>query len=202
MSTTIWSDFNFNDVLVKPPQKNSMGGQNVYIDTNSGTKSNPKFQLPRMKIPFGLDRNERSRSTRFNLELSVTDPAFYETISMFDDKILTEAATHSKEWFGKTYSKSKIQHMEIFRQSIQGSMDGQYPPLFRIKVPSERQVPKVYLLNRDAKGKETWKAGALSDISRGSYAVPIVECTGVWFVSKKSFGVSFVAKHILLEKGE
>ena len=109
MSTTIWSDFNFNDVLVKPPQKNSMGGQNVYIDTNSGTKSNPKFQLPRMKIPFGLDRNERSRSTRFNLELSVTDPAFYETISMFDDKILTEAAKHSKEWFGKTYFKSKIQ---------------------------------------------------------------------------------------------
>ena len=71
--------------------------------------------------------------------------------------------------------------MEIFRQSIQGSMDGQYPPLFRIKVPSERQVPKVYLLNRDTNGKETWKAGALSDISRGSYAVPIVECTGVWF---------------------
>lgn len=202
MSTKIWSDFNFSDVLVKPPQKNSMGGQNVYIDTNANTKSNPKFQLPRMKIPFGLDRNEQSQSTRYNLELSVTDPAFFETISKFDDKILTEAAKNSKEWFGKSYSKAKIQDMEIFRQSIQGSMDGQYPPLFRVKVPSERQIPKVYLLGKDANGKETWKAGKLSDISRGSYAVPIVECTGVWFVSKKSFGLSFVAKHMLIEKSD
>lgn len=202
MSIQNWSDFKFDDIIFKPPTKNTMGGQNVYLDTNASKKTNPTFQLPRCQVPFGLDRNEQSQSTRFNLELSVRDPEFFKTMNLFDDRVIKEAAKHSKEWFGKTYTATKIQDMEIYRNSIKGTLDGPYPPLFRIKVPSERNVPKVYVLNRSETGKESWTAGTLQDINKGCHVVPIVECSGVWFVSKKSFGLSFVAKHILVEKND
>ncbi len=201
MSTKTWDKFDFGAVAFKEPTKNTLGGMNVYCDTSVEQKSNPTFQLPRMRVPFGPDRNEQSQSTRLNLELSVEDPAFFSTIQAWDGRVLEQAAQQSKTWFGKSYSIEKIKDQEMYRYSIQGDMQGKYPPLFRLKLATEgKKVPKIYILERDENGKETWKNGSIKDVEKGSFVTPIAEISGLWFVSKKGFGCGYVASHILVEK--
>jgi len=201
MSTQTWDTYDFSAVAFKDPTKNTLGGINVYCDTTVDKKSNPTFQLPRMRVPFGPDRNEQSQSTRLNLELSVDDPAFFATVQAWDERVLNKAAEQSKEWFGKNYTVAKIREQEMYRHSIQGTLDAKYPPLFRLKIATEgKKIPKIYILEKDENGKETWKNGTVKDVEKGSYVTPIAEISGLWFVSKKGFGCGYVASHILVEK--
>jgi hypothetical protein len=200
-----WDTFSVPDIIIKDPTKNqNNGGMNCYLDQSSTVKSNPSFQMPRMRVPFDLSKNEQSTSTRLNLELSVENLDFYNKILSLDQKILETAAANSKKWFGKAYSLSKLKELEILRTSIQGAAPGgdKYNPIMRVKVPTEgKRIPKVYLLN-EQNGKQTYKPGQLSDITRGANLVAIVEITGIWFMSKSKFGITYMATHLLVEKSE
>lgn len=199
MSQPKWDQFNFDSIVIKDPVKNSKGGHNCYMDTSATNKSNPTIQLPRCKIPFGLDRNEQSQSTRYNLELSISDPAFYDKMRAFDERVIEEGAKNSKKWFGKTFTANKIRDQEMYRYSCKGSMEGKYPPLMRIKVATEKQIPKIYLLHTNSNGEQSWSKGTHTDIQKGDYVTPIVSMSGVWFVQKQ-FGCAYLATHLLVEK--
>tara|TARA_Y100001970_G_scaffold284233_1_gene401167 strand:+ start:451 stop:1155 length:705 start_codon:yes stop_codon:yes gene_type:complete len=199
MSQTKWDQFNFDEIVIKEPVKNSKGGHNCYMDTSATNKSNPTFQMPRCKIPFGLDRNEQSTSTRYNLELSIQDPGFYDKMRAFDERVIEEGAKNSKAWFGKNYSATKIRDQEMYRHSCKGSLDGKYPPLMRIKVATEKQVPKIYILHTNSNGEQSWSKGTHADIQKGAFVTPIVSMSGVWFVQKQ-FGCAYLATHLLIEK--
>ena len=202
MSQTIWEQFDFDGIVIKDPIKNSKGGSTCYMDTSASNKSNPSFEMPRCRIPFGLDRNEQSQSTRFNLELSIDNSEFYEKIRKFDERVIQEGAANSKAWFGKTVSAAKIKDQEMYRYGCQGALDGKYPPLMRVKVATEgKQVPKIYILHTNRKGQQTWSKGTHDDIQRGGYVKAIVQMTGVWFVQKQ-FGCTYLATHLLVEKRE
>ena len=49
-------------------------------------------------------------------------------------------------------------------------------------------------------GKIKYLPGELSDIVKGSWCTPIVEVSGIWMISKKGFGVTYLVSHILVEK--
>lgn len=195
----LYNQLDVNALAFKPPSKNGLGGQNVYVDAAADSKSNIVFQLPRSRVPFGLDKNEQSQSTRMNMELSIEDAGFVEKILQLDARVLDEAAKNSKAWFGKAYSLQKLKDLEMYRPSITASE--KYNPLFRCKVATQGgKVPRIYLLNKED-GK--WTPGTLQDIAKGCYVTPIVECQGIWFVGGgKSFGATFLATHILVEKNE
>lgn len=200
MAPIPWQEIDIDAAYFKPPSKNGLGGQNVYIDSKENSKSNIIFQLPRSKVPFGLDKNEQSQSTRLNMELSIDNPDFGQKMAAFDQRVLTEAAKKSKAWFnGKEYTLDKLNDLELYRKSLQGNSD-KYNPLFRCKVATQgAKVPKIYLLNK-SDGK--WSPGNLNDIQKGCFVTPIVECQGIWFVNHKNFGCTYLATHILVEKVE
>lgn len=200
MSQTLWEQFNYDGIVIKDPIKNSKGGNTCYMDTSASNKSNPSFQMPKCRIPFGLDRNEQSQSTRYNLELSIDNPEFFNKIRQFDDRVINEGAKNAKAWFGKSLSAAKIKDQEMYRYGCQGSLDGKYPPLMRIKVATEgKQVPRIYILHNNSNGEQSWSKGTMEDVQRGGYVTPIVQMTGVWFVQKQ-FGCTYLASHLLVEK--
>lgn len=194
-----WDQFDYKSVVYKDPVKNNMGGMNAYIDTSSSDASNPKFQLPRSRIPFGLDKNEKSESTRYNLEISLDNPKFVEWIQSFDDQTMTHASKHSETWFGKKIEKNIMEQMEIFRLSAQAK-NPKYNPLMRLKVATQgAKIPKVFV-QKEVDGKTKYVPGDLTDVVKGSWCTPIVDVSGIWMISKKGFGVTYLVSHILVEK--
>lgn len=199
MSVKTWETFDITKVVYKDPVKNALGGMNAYIDTSPSDSSNPKFQLPRSRIPFGLDKNEKSESTRYNLELSLDNPEFVKWVRNFDDQTMKHASGRSKTWFGKEIDQSIMKQMEIFRLSAQ-QKDEKYNPLMRVKVASVGpKVPKVFVQTLE-NGKKKYEPGTLQDIEKGSYVTPIIDIQGIWMISKKGFGVTYLVTHILVEK--
>lgn len=202
MSQTLWENFNFEGVIIKDPIKNSRGGQQAYMDTSSSNRSNPTFQLPKMRVPFGLDRNEQSQSTRYNMEVSVDNEAFYNKIRQFDEGVIDEGGKKSKLWFGKTLSASKIRDNEMYHYSCKGDPQGKYHPLMRIKVATEgKKIPKVYVLHTSEDGQQSWTKGTYRDVEKGCHVTAIVEMAGLWFMQKQ-FGTTYLATHLLVEKSK
>jgi hypothetical protein len=199
MSVKTWDQFDFKQVVYKDPIKNNLGGMNAYMDTSATDKSNPKFQLPRCRIPFGLDKNEKSESTRFNLELSLDNAEFVDWVRKFDDQTMEHASKHSEKWFGKKIAKDIMSQMEIFRASAQ-QKDEKYNPLMRVKVATVgAKVPKVFV-QQEVNGKKTYEVGSLEDIVKSAYVTPIVDIQGIWMISKKGFGKTYLVSHLLVEK--
>ena len=196
-----WENFDYTQVVYKDPVKNNMGGMNAYIDTSKSDSSNPRFQLPRSRIPFGLDKNEKSESTRYNLELSLDNPKFVEWIQAFDEQTMDHASKHSEKWFGKKIEKSIMKQMDVFRLSAQ-QKNPKYNPLMRIKVATQgNKVPKVFV-QTEVDGKPKYTPGNLEDVVKGSWVTPIIDISGIWMISKKGFGVTYLVSHILVEKPE
>ena len=172
------------DIVYKAPVRNSRGGLNLYMDTSATNKRNPKFQLPKMRAPFGVSDKVHSDNefARKNLELSLEDEECLAWVKKLDAQNIEKAAENSEEWFRKKLSAEALSET-LYRHSAQEHKEGKFAPLFRVKIsdPSARRPTNIYIVEKDAiTGAEKAREGTYDEITPNSHVTAIVEIGGLW----------------------
>ena len=175
--------YNINDIVIdeldfSKPKQNSMGGQHIFVNIPHTIQEESKIriQTPVCNLPFGMNEYKG----KFNLDLQLNDENIKDFLLDFDKKIFDTASINSFSWFKKSMHESIIK--ELFKPQVK--QNGNYPPLFRIKVPMKNNEfdGKVY----NNKKEEI----SVHEIKKGCKIQAIIENTGIYFVSK-NFGVTW-----------
>ena len=194
----MYYDFDISKVVYKDPVKNSRGGLNGYLDTSAEDRSNPRFQFPKCRTPFGIsDRKSDNEFARLNLELSCDDERMLEFIKAFDAQNIKIASKNSPDWFKKQLSEQALGDT-LYRWTSQEHKEGKYAPLVRVKISETGRKPtNIWIVYEDGEGKQRYRKGTSDEIVKDSHVVPIVEVGGLWFVSK-GFGMTLSATDLLV----
>lgn len=167
------------------PAKTNRGSKIVYVNFDNGQRV--RLQTPIMSAPFGVSSYDEpsTGNTSYSLDGSFrgheSNPplqAFLTKCRELDETLASEAAKHSKEWFGKTISLDAVR--ELTRKLVKDPADPKYAPTIRLKIPTDAQgrpTCEVY----DEKGNLV----DLNYIVKGSTFRAIVEASSVWFVAKQ-----------------
>lgn len=191
-------EIDLSKVKIAAPQQNKNGGMNANLLYNDQRLI---FRTPKMPCPFGIgsftDKEGRG-PTKYSLDFSFrgmeNNPevkGFLEFIQKVDDKVIAAAQANCQAWFGKPMEASVLK--ALYSPSIRESppktgRDGnpiQWPPTFRAKV-----VYGQTGFNTSAYDIKDKPVEVLS-IGKGDSAIAIVEVTGIYFINRRSFGISY-----------
>jgi hypothetical protein len=146
---------------------------------------------------------DEENTNRYTIDLSFRDmdsrPAlkkFFDILKSFDELIVEEAFKNQKEWLRKTYpSKDVVEALYVpmikyAKDKNTGEITDAYPPTFKMKIPfgKDRIMCDFY----DYKGVKMDSDELLQMNTKGSRAVTLVRCNGIWFAGGK-FGCSWKA---------
>ena len=208
MSTVILaSEFKLSNVSFKEPKKNAVGGQSVLLNyyNESTKKMGPLImQAPKMRMPFGPDISESDTGVKkysINTSLANEDTlninlkVFTELIQSID-KFTKEFATENSElWFGKKQKPEVLE--EFYKSAEKKSKNDKYPSTLKLKLPTklvgEKIVPQFDIYNESKELVNIIQDSEIdiSCLEKGGEVVPIIQCTGVWFVGKTQFGLGW-----------
>lgn len=163
---------------------------------------NPLNPVGRCRAPFGISApfeggggDPKKRNFAFTLESSEM-LEFFEAI---DANILRKAEENSQSWFRKKMDPDTIRSQYHF--CVSGKDDPKYKPLVSTKVIYDEDPAQVKVFIVVGGGLDDtrveYRVGSPTDITPFDEVVPIVEITGMYFMSKQ-FGVSLRTTHILL----
>jgi len=198
------NEFDIDNVNFLPPRKNNMGGQNVLVTYATG-ESRPGplvFQTPRLRLPFGLDRQEPDNGgpVKYNVNASLAHgdnppnalKIFTENIRGLDDFIRDKGVTLSESWFNKPMKKEVID--ELYKSCEKHPKDPKWASTIKLKLPVRDDKPqfesyddkknKISLFDEDGKLN-------LECFQKGTEIVALIQCTGVWFMGKTQFGIGW-----------
>lgn len=192
------NEIDLSHIKITQPQQNKNGGLNanlLYKDQRL------VFRTPKMPCPFGVsswsDKDGRS-PPKFSLDMSFRNmqqnpevQGFHDFLKGIDDKVIAAATANSQAWFGKPKGQAILR--ELYSPSIRESTpkqgrDGnpiQWPPTFRCKVVSGQMGFNSTAYDVADKPVEILSVG------KGDSVIAIVEVTGIYFINRSSFGVSY-----------
>ena len=153
----------------------------------SASKKPPRFQIPRMYMPFGVSGFTPAYGpTKYNVDFSMKGwdedgnyvNRFYTFVRSMEDKLIQHVTDSSIEIFGKQLTKDEIHGM--FNSNIKESSDRE--PKFRLKIDNNT---KIFDVN---------DADTTTELDNGLYSrhsgVAMVELGGVYFMNKM-FGITW-----------
>lgn len=202
MATPYYADVDITQWTYQEPTRNTNGGTSVYM-TDSRTGRNPKVQFPKCRVPFGLqdgkgENGETKQTTRKNLELDVSDPTLRAWAQTLDAKNAQFVVDNSQQMFKKDMKLATVEALQ--RPLAPPSSKPQYNPLMRLKVNTAGRAPtRVMVVEEEGTSDAPlqWRTGTFADLTPGCHVVPIVEVSGLWFVSK-GFGMTLAATDLLV----
>ncbi len=193
-------EFNESNISYSEPKKNSMNGQNILINYNQSGRNGPVvIQTPRLRVPFGFDRQEPEGggAVRFSVNVSVNNDGnigkFYEVVQKLEAHVKKTAVEKSETWFGKKKSQEVIED-DLFKSVIKyPKQKDKYDPTVRIKLPYNDKGPQFSLEdeNKIPISLSVDEEFDFSALSPGCEITAIIQCTGVYFIGKSSFGIGF-----------
>ena len=208
MSTVILaSDFKVGNVSFKEPKKNMVGGQSVLLNyyNDSTKKSGPLImQAPKMRMPFGPDISDTdtgSKKYSVNTSLANEDTTninlkvFTQIIRELDNHTKKFSIDNSEFWFGKKLKSEVID--EFYKSAEKKSKNDKYPSTLKMKLPTkpvgDKLIPQFDIYNESKELVNIIHDSEidLSCLEKGGEIVPIIQCTGVWFVGKTQFGLGW-----------
>ena len=200
MSAVLLSnEFSASNISFSEPKKNQMGGHNVLINYNNNGRSGPLIiQTPRLRAPFGADRQipDGGGPVRYTLNLSVNNDGatgqFFEFIKSLEETVLNAGVDLSEKWFGKKKSKEVV--AELMRSVVKYPKEkDKYDPTVKLKLPYNKKGPQFNIEDEKKTPVNVWLDGEidLTTIPKGSEAVCVIQCTGVYFIGKSQFGIGF-----------
>jgi hypothetical protein len=200
MSAVLLSnEFSASNISFSEPKKNQMGGHNVLINYNNNGRSGPLIiQTPRLRAPFGADRQipDGGGPVRYTLNLSVNNDGatgqFFEFIKSLEETVLNAGVDLSEKWFGKKKSKEVV--AELMRSVVKYPKEkDKYDPTVKLKLPYNEKGPQFNIEDEKKTPVNVWLDGEidLTTIPKGSEAVCVIQCTGVYFIGKSQFGIGF-----------
>ena len=187
--------FNVDGINYRAPKQNSRGGKNVAV-----TMDNHRLVL---QIPLtrcwgmveNVDQESGRKSYNVNLQLDRDDDpanmALFEAISAFQNKVLTDAVTNSKMWFGNSkMSRDVIEALfypmlKFPKNKETDEIDETRNPSMKLKVPFWEGTYNIELYDMD---KNQLFNPQMSDeqspvelVPTGSHITGLIECGGIWF---------------------
>ena len=206
MATPYFANVDISTWTYQEPTRNANGGTSVYM-TDSRTGRNPRVQLPKCRVPFGLqdgksENGEPKQTTRKNLELDVGDEALRRWAASLDVKNAQFVVDNSQQMFKKEMKLATVEALQ--RPLAPPPSKPQFNPLMRLKVNTAGRAPtRVMVVEEEgtADSPLQWRTGSFTDLTAGCHVVPIVEVSGLWFVSK-GFGMTLTATDLLVYPSE
>ena len=202
MSSVILStDFSIENVSFSQPRKNNMGGISILLNYMNNGKSGPLImQTPKMRIPFGVDVQEyEGGAPKYSINASLaTDDSpntnlklFTDNIRSLDDFTKARAVECSDEWFGKKKTAEVVE--ELFKSAEKKPKTDKYASTLKLKLPTRDNKPQFEVFDETKNAVQIVVNNEidLSSIEKGSEVVAIIQCTGIWFVGKTSFGIGW-----------
>ena len=204
MSSVILSnDFSIENVSFSQPRKNNMGGISILLNYLNNGKNGPLvIQTPKMRVPFGVDAQEPQEGVgpikySLNTSLAANDSTneslikFTESIRELDIFTKAKGVDSSEEWFGKKKSADVID--ELFKSAEKKPKNDKYASTLKLKLPVRDGKPQFEVFDESKKSIQIINNNEidLSGIEKGCEVIAIIQCTGIWFVGKTSFGIGW-----------
>lgn len=170
--------FNYSE-----PKINAMGGQSVYITTDSNEKI--IVQTPRCALPFGLNVFEGNQGNKYSLDLSLRGTSvpitkFTKFIQRFDDNNVQQALNNSEVWFKKQLDESVID--ELYRSTLKTQKN--HAPIMKAKLPTRNDIFLGDIFDQNKNKVD------MTCIQKGCSVQAIIECVGMYFVARE-FGITW-----------
>ena len=202
--------FQPTQVAYKPPKVNTRGGKNVQCQLNGHPIV---LQFPLM-LTWGVNERVDEQSGRVSYDMALQfgkDSAsvvkFQEALRQFQEKVLNDAVSKSREWFGKAKLSREVAEAMMYpilkypkKKDGSGEPDYERYPTLKLKVPYWDGKFNVELY--DLKKKALYLPripGALGPqgdktpvdvIPKASHVKGLLACTGVWMAGGR-FGVTW-----------
>ena len=208
---TDWRTFDpKRDLVFHEPKQNSHRGFGIKLQVSrDGQAIDMYHQTPVLRMPFAIGEMEGDYGKKYEATFSFPgyqydenapgqsvfpgDPemeAYHRFLHGWDEFNLNLAASKTKEWFKKQYSKEVIK--ELYKYQLKESSEPEkYSQLFRTKVPF--RYDNFNCSFYDSKGN----AIGSDQITRGSKVIALVKTTSMWFAGK-GFGVSHQVEQLMV----
>lgn len=202
-------DFSTKNVNYAKPRTNPSGGKNVAVMDSSINKQ-LAISTPLM-LTWGvnewIDENTGKKSYDLSLQFPrETDDNFAKcqkllsSLKEFEEKLLEDALTHSKEWFGKKYDLAPVVEalftpmLRYSKDKDSGEIDYTRAPSLRVKMPywDGKYNIELYDMHNDMifPNVDDDSLSPVTLISKGQKIAAIIKCGGIWFANGK-FGVTW-----------
>jgi len=201
-------NFNPSNLTYGKPRLGSKGGKTIPVLMN-GNKLVLQFPLI---MTWGVNEWDSDDSDRKKYDLNLQfgerskDPAtsegyFYKSLKEFQEKVLADSVTNSREWFGKSKMSKEVAEALMYpilkhpKNKATGEPDLSRFPTIKLKIPCWDDVFKVELYDMNKKPLFTPRmdtpVGTPMEVVQGrAHLKGLLECTGVWHAGGK-FGVTF-----------
>ena len=196
--TVDYADIEVSKMHYSEPKRCRTGG-GVLVPVSADMLSDDlTFQLSLERAPFGVrdPYDPSSDPTRKTIGIAVSDPALAQKLAEIDEMNKTKACENSPGWLGEKKSRAIID--EFYRPIVTPASKEGYDPIFKCKFITEGdRRTKVYVCTTNDEGEIEYRPGDETDVKKGIKTLPIVRCSGMWFMSKQ-FGMSFTASSIMV----
>jgi hypothetical protein len=202
------SHLDVNNVTFAKVKTSKTGGKTIGV-VNSQSNGPLILQTP-MMLTWGLNENVDKKSgaiQSYTMALQFPSPEyskppvseFLKNIKSLEDKIKSDAVTHSKEWFGKTMSADVVNAiftpiLSYTKNKETGEPDLSKNPTMRLKLPfydGEWKDLEIYDTTKTTLLFPTSDEKHPRDIiTKGSDVTVLITCGGVW-IAGGSFGVTW-----------
>ena len=196
--------FNSNDVKYKPVKTNSRGGKDIGFQLNG---RDLVLQIP-LTLTWGCNErvDESSGRTSYDLALQFqpekypAQRAWLESMKEFQEKLVNDCVTNSKEWFGKSkMTKEVVEALmyPVLKYPKVKNPDGTYGeedytrnPTLKVKIPYWEGDFNCELYDMSNqllfKPKSDDNKGTPHDlITKGTHLRGLIKCNGFWMAGGK-----------------
>ena len=193
-----------DDMLYTKPKINSVGGKSIGI-INSSTKRSLMISTP-MMLNWGVNvfenangANSYSISLQFPRDEFASEATneFLNMLKSMEEKILTDAVTNSKDWFGKAQSREVIEAfwnpiLKYPKDPATKEPDMSRSPTVKVKLPMWDGDYKFELFDPQNNLLIPSEEGRTPDtvIQKASNIACVLQCGGIW-MANGNFGVSW-----------
>lgn len=210
---TDWRTFQADrDLVFHDPKSNSHRGFSIKLQIRPNGEGAPidfYHQTPVLRMPFAIGEMEGDYGKKFEATFSFPGyahdknmpgessfpgdsemAAYHRFLHDWDEFNLNLAASKTKEWFKKKYTKEVIAELYKF-QLKESSEPEKYSQLFRTKVPFRYDTFGCCFF--DSKGN----AITSDQIQRGSKVIALIKTNSMWFAGK-GFGVTHQVEQLMV----
>jgi hypothetical protein len=214
-------DFKIDNVSFTDPKKNSNGGMSILLNYNNPStgKTGPLLiQTPRMRVPFGVDKVDPDNGvglSKYSINLSLAgseeknlnNQIFTEIIRNLDDHVKGLGVNKSTDWFGKSKTLEVIE--ELYKSAEKKPKNTKYASTLKVKLPfrltsNDNVQPQFSVFDENKTEVKVLVENniTLDCIEKGCEVVAIIQCTGIWFVGKTSFGLGYKVVQLKVYKNQ
>jgi len=214
-SITKAKQFNPSLVAYRAPKVNSRGGKSVQCQLNGAPIV---LQFPLM-LTWGINERVDEQTGRVSYDMALqfengkssSIEKFQAALQKFQDKVLDDATTMSKEWFGKSKLSREVAEAMMYpilkypkKKDDSGEPDLERSPTLKLKIPFWEEKYNIELYNMEGApayipadtarkmGIEV-PQGARSPmdiVPKASHVKGLLACTGLWMAGGR-FGVTW-----------